>query len=178
MKLYVVRHGEVDLNKENRVNGRNDSKLNDRGIIQAIAAGNIIKDTKIDIVLCSPLYRTKQTCNYVNVNNVLVEYDDRLMERDARSFDKLSADLIDYNLWYDRTKEMIYTDTEGFKSIQRRIFDFIEDCKKKYDENSNILVITHGDVCKAFYSYFNEIINDIDIMKFDQDNCEIVEYEI
>ena len=48
----------------------------------------------------------------------------------------------------------------------------------KVYENKNILVVTHGDVCKAIYCYLNHI-NDISkIIQFQQDNGAVLNYEI
>ena len=46
--LYVIRHGQVDTNIKNQVNGWNEEKLNSVGIQQAINAGNQLKNIKID----------------------------------------------------------------------------------------------------------------------------------
>lgn len=35
MNLYVIRHGEVELNVKRLLNGRNNSCLTDQGITQA-----------------------------------------------------------------------------------------------------------------------------------------------
>ena len=34
-KIYVIRHGETDVNVKNQINGRNDGMLNEVGINQA-----------------------------------------------------------------------------------------------------------------------------------------------
>ena len=44
--LYVIRHGQVDTNIKNQVNGWNEEKLNSVGIQQAINAGNQLKNIK------------------------------------------------------------------------------------------------------------------------------------
>lgn len=59
MNLYVIRHGEVDLNVKKLLNGRNDSFLTENGIKQAKRASKEIKNTDIELVICSPLKRTK-----------------------------------------------------------------------------------------------------------------------
>ena len=43
MKLYVIRHGEVDVNAKGLLNGRNDSILNAKGIKQVKQASEILK---------------------------------------------------------------------------------------------------------------------------------------
>ena len=36
MKLYVVRHGQTDINLNNQINSINDEDLNETGISQAL----------------------------------------------------------------------------------------------------------------------------------------------
>ena len=61
LKLYLVRHGETLWNQENRVLGRTDIPLNERGIAQAQALGTKLADVHFDHVYCSPLSRAKET---------------------------------------------------------------------------------------------------------------------
>lgn len=174
MNLYVMRHGEVDFNLKNQINGRNNCKLNDTGIKQAISKRDEIGNLNIDFIFCSPLERTKQTCMYANQNNISVIYDDRLMERDSASMQYESVNILDLDIWYDINKEIVYKDSEGFKSILNRISEFLNEIKEKYDDK-NILLVTHGDVCKAIYMYFNKN-EKLNISKFEQKNCEIIKY--
>ena len=70
MKLYVVRHGQTEINVKGQINGHNDIGLNEKGIKQAKEAGKKVKDLKIDLVFCSPIKRTRETCMNVNVNQI------------------------------------------------------------------------------------------------------------
>lgn len=177
MKLYVVRHGEVDINVKKQLNGRNNSILTDTGIIQAKNASIEIKNKKIDLIICSPLKRTKQTCELINVSQIPIIYDNRILERDTNSMMyKIKAN-VDLNIFYNPKYELIFNDCEGFGSILERIKKFIEDIRVKYADR-NILVITHNDVCKAINCYLNNIYNIDEIIKYNQNNCEIIEYEI
>lgn len=177
MKLYVVRHGETAINVKNLVNSWNMIGLNDKGKMQAREAGERIKNEKIDLIICSPLIRTRQTCKLINQNKIKVIYDRRLLERNARCMQFKKVSDLDFDIWYDPSKDIIYKDTEGFKSVLERIDNFIKHIKNKYEDKS-ILIVTHGDVCKAFNSVINTI-SEINIIKsFNQQNCEIKTYEI
>ena len=44
--------------------------------------------------------------------------------------------------------------------------------------NKSIIIVTHGDVCKAIYAYLNNITNTKEIILFEQGNCEIKKYDI
>lgn len=173
--IYVIRHGEVDFNVNNKINGVNNCSLNATGIEQAKSRSSEVKEFNIDLIICSPLQRAKETCKYVNVENKPVEYDNRLMERDSRSMQYKSVDILDMNIWYDAQKEIIYEDAEGFRSVLKRVYEFLDEIKEKH-LNKNILLVTHGDVCKAIYMYFNK--NEVtDISKIEQKNCEIFKYK-
>lgn len=171
--LYVIRHGQVDTNIKNQVNGWNEEKLNSVGIQQAINAGNQLKNIRINVVFCSPLLRTKQTYNNLNIKDIPILYDDRIKERNSNSMVYADVETLDSNIWYDRIRDIVYKDSEGFGSIINRTKSILTDIKNSY-KNKNVLIVTHGDICKAIYLYFNPKTKDIS--KFHQDNCEIVKY--
>lgn len=175
MNLYVMRHGEVDYNVKQLINGINNCSLNENGINQAKSKQEEVRELSIDIILCSPLERTKQTCQYANAENKPVIYEKRLVERDSKSMQYEPVEKLDMNIWYDANKEVIYKDSEGFKSILKRIYELLDEIKEKY-QGKNILLVTHGDVCKAIYMYFNKQ-KQIDISKVNQKNCEIIHYK-
>lgn len=177
MKLYVTRHGKTIINICERVNSINSIGINKEGRMQAKKAGEQIKNMDIDLIICSPLRRTRQTCSILNVNNVEVVYDDRIVERKANSMQYAKVKNIDVLYWYDLSHNVIYKNTEGFGALTKRVKDFIEDIKMKYEGN-NILIVTHGDFCKAVYSYLKKVYDPKKISEFYQDNCEIVEYDI
>lgn len=61
-ELYIIRHGETDLNKQGIVQGRGiDSDLNDTGRAQATAFYQMYQDVPFDKVYTSALKRTHQT---------------------------------------------------------------------------------------------------------------------
>ena len=60
--IYLIRHGETDLNKRGVVQGRGmDTDLNDYGRKQAEAFYNMYKDVPFDKIYTSTLKRTHQT---------------------------------------------------------------------------------------------------------------------
>jgi broad specificity phosphatase PhoE len=60
--LYIVRHGQTDLNKQGIVQGRGrDTNLNDEGRRQASQFYKAYKDVKFDKIYVSELKRTQQS---------------------------------------------------------------------------------------------------------------------
>ena len=64
-RLYLVRHGETDWNREGRLQGLTDSPLNDRGRVQARALAERLRGTAIDGLYASPLVRAAETAEIV-----------------------------------------------------------------------------------------------------------------
>ena len=86
--IYVIRHGQTDWNIQKRVMGRHDEPLNETGLHQAEEAKNNLMNTKIDIIICSPLKRARQTAEVINEGrNIPIVYDDRITERDFGEFE-------------------------------------------------------------------------------------------
>ncbi len=177
MNLYVVRHGQTDENVNGLINAWNDHDLNETGIKQAEDAKKEIGNLNLDIIICSPLKRTVETCKILNFNNNPVIYDERLIERNAGEMQFKPVTMLDINLWYDITKEVVYKDSEGMRSIIARIRDLISCVKSEYGDK-NVLFVTHGDVARAIYAYLNNLTDLDKITEFYQQNCEIKHYEI
>lgn len=62
MKLYMIRHGESEANRERRHAGWAQVPLSEKGVLQAEAAGQKLKDISFDRVIASDLLRSRQTC--------------------------------------------------------------------------------------------------------------------
>ena len=177
MKLYVIRHGRTKLNEENKYNGTYDEDITERGIEQANEASKIVRKLDIDLIICSPLLRTRHTCEIINVNNIPVIYDERIQERECGVLtckDLGAFYKTDYWNYYSKAK------IDGLESIPHlfdRVKQFLEEIKEKY-KDKNILIVTHGGIARGVYFYFNEIPDDGMLGKFGSSNCGIKEYEL
>ncbi len=65
MKLFLVRHGETDWNKELRYQGRRNTSLNATGLEQAKRAGEALKGYGLSGLFASDLTRTMQTAQII-----------------------------------------------------------------------------------------------------------------
>ena len=177
MKLYVIRHGRTKCNDEGKYNGSFDEDINETGIEQANEASKIVRNLDIDLIVCSPLLRTRHTCEIVNVNNIPVIYDNRIKERECGSLTcKDLGDFYQTDYWNYYSK----VEVDGLESISclfDRVKQFLDEVKEKY-KDKNILIVTHGGVARGIYFYFNEIPEDGMIEQFGSSNCGIKEYEI
>ena len=55
MRIYVARHGQTQWNVENKVCGRTDLPLTEKGLAQAEMLGEQVKDLNLDLIISSPL---------------------------------------------------------------------------------------------------------------------------
>ncbi len=174
MKIYLIRHGEVNHNKVKQFNNE-DEDLTDLGIEQAKNLSNIIENIDYDLIISSPLIRAKHTAQIINVKNKEIIFDNRLIERDpgslsGHSFDKEKRE--DYWNYYSENK---YGTSEDIKKFFDRVYNFLDELKTK--DYKNILIVTHSGVAKAFKAYF-EGICDGKFLGKGLKNCEIKEYEL
>jgi broad specificity phosphatase PhoE len=86
-RLYYIRHGETDWNRENRLQGQRDIPVNANGRAQARACGEILRDlivrepeTELDFV-SSPLGRARETMELVRATLGLEPQAYRIDER-------------------------------------------------------------------------------------------------
>ena len=179
MKLYVIRHGQTNCNKENKYNCRYDEDINETGIMQAKEASNNVKKLEIDLIICSPLKRAKQTMDLINVNNVPVTYDDRIIEREGGILTLTTVDSeFDENEYHNYYSKKTVEGLETLPNLLKRVFSFLDELKEKY-QNKNILIVTHDSIGRAIQFYFEKLPADGKIFKISgQKNCEIRKYEL
>lgn len=178
MKLYVIRHGQTNCNKENKYNCRYDEDINETGIEQAKEASNQVGKLDIDLIICSPLKRTRHTNSIINVNNVPTVYDDRIIEREGGKLTNTIIDDYFVKEYYNYYSTNIVEGLETLPELFNRVHSFIDDIKNKY-KNKNILLVTHGAVARAIQFYFEDMPSDGMLLKISgQKNCEIKEYKL
>ena len=175
--IYVVRHGQTDWNLEHKLQGSSDIPLNKKGIEQAEEVAVKLSNEPIDLIICSPLLRAKQTAEVINRNrNIPISFDSSISERDYGEYEgKNSADynLADFWNYYSNSK---YQGVENIKDFFKRVYDFL-DRQAKEQQEKNILLVAHGGISIATYCYFNGIPENGEVLKLGLKNCEISKYK-
>lgn len=170
--FYFVRHGETEYNVEKRTQGQTDSKLTEKGVAQTKEVAEKLKNTKIDIIYCSPLSRTRITAEEINkYHNLPIIFDDRLMERNSGSRQgKFYKDLT------EEEKKLWQTNPELWGAESR--LGFYKRCKEFFKEIENsdkdILLVSHGGVWRNLMRYFdNENLDFTKDLPYEIDNCGV-----
>ncbi len=174
MKIYLVRHGEVNHNLYGLYN-REDEDLNETGIKQAEELRERIRDIEYDFIISSPLSRARHTASIININNKNIITDDRLKERDPRSLSRQSLKVTNREEYWNYYTTIQYGTSENIKEFFNRVYNFLDELKTK--DYKNVLIVAHSGVSKAFNGYFKGI-DDGKFLNRGLKNCEIKEYEL
>lgn len=178
MKIYTIRHGYTNMNKQHLYNGQIDEDINEDGIKGAEKVREDLKDMKFDIIYCSPMIRAKHTCEIINVNDISVIFDNRLKERTLGKLDgkSLKEEGLTEKEFYDYFYKNNIENFEELPILFERVHSLIDEIKQeKYDK---VLIVAHGGVLRAIHYYFNEMPKSGDLSNFKPANCEILEYDI
>lgn len=153
MKIYVIRHGETDANKNGVLQGTSDWPLNEYGIQLAEITGQNMKGIKFDACYSSPLIRAKQTAEIVlkeSGNDVEIQFDDRLKELNMGIYEgkkilpgQLEVPLVKILLFkFNAFLCGRFKGGETVKEVCVRSQEFLNELATK--DYNNVLVSMHG----------------------------------
>lgn len=175
MKLYIVRHGQVNHNLYKKYN-REDEDLNQEGVEQAKNLRSEIEKINYDIIISSPLLRAKHTADIINYKNKNIIIDERLKERDPGSLSGQPLEATNREQYWSYYSKINYGTSENINIFFSRVKEFLDELKyKKYD---SVIIVAHSGVSKAFYKYFNGVPEDGKFLNLGLKNCEIKEYDL
>lgn len=174
MILYVVRHGEAVWNTQNKICGRTDSPLTDKGRAQAAALAP--KMPKVDRVLCSPLSRARETAEILTKGTGLeIKIEPRLIEQNFGSFEGMDRGT---PAFLAAKKEPACHFPGGESSFQTaaRVYSLLDELKAE-GSSETVLLVCHGAVMRIIETYFRDMPMD-EFYHFSPANCTPVRYEL
>lgn len=141
---FLVRHGETDWNRKERIQGHADTHLNETGIAQAEATADFLRDTHIDLIVSSDLARAKETAEIIaRATGAEVIFDEALREMD---FGDLEGMFIpEVNEKYGDFLGRPYKELGGevFEEVEERAMGALHKYRKDH-EHKNIVIVSHG----------------------------------
>ena len=179
MKIYSTRHGQTEYNINHRILGVTDLELNETGIEQAEKLADAVKRIgDIDIIICSPMKRAFETaCKVAEKNKIQLVKDIRLREWDYGEYE---------GVFFDETPEFSVSKREfGVKMgktgesllmLSHRVYSALDDIIMEYDDK-NVLIVSHGGVCRMIHTYFHDMTTD-EYSNWFMGNCQIIEYTV
>ncbi|PED05656.1 histidine phosphatase family protein [Bacillus pseudomycoides] len=172
--IYVIRHGQTDINKEGRLQGRLGLPLNKYGIEQAEYLRDKLKNIKFDYVFSSPQERAIQTAEIATGIKAIT--DTRLDVFDLGEADGLRKEEV--KIAGGAPDSSVYKGVEDSNSYVKRIFSFMYDLEVKYGKRElNILLSGHKCTTGCIGAYFEGIPGDRNILRFSSNNGEYKVYK-
>jgi len=161
--MFLVRHGETEWNKQNRLQGNQDSPLTSNGIQQALAVKRSLGQHRIDLAFVSPLKRARDTLEIIlkdddidaEVSNRLREINLGPWEGKIRSETRISHPEA-YNAFWKKQAQFNLEGAETFQSLQKRVVKELDAIFQK-GENRNILVVSHWIAIKVALAHYLSI---------------------
>ncbi|MDY6922518.1 MAG: histidine phosphatase family protein [Pseudomonadota bacterium] len=150
--LFLVRHGVHDQLR-GRLCGRSPGVLlAEAGLAQAEAAGRRLAGEGVELVLTSPLERTRQTAERVaRACDVPMELEESLMEIDfgdwnGRTFDSLEAEPA-WQTWNRERDTARPPSGESMAQVQARLTEWLDRLART--GAGAVAAVSHADVIKA-----------------------------
>ena len=149
-QIYLVRHGQTDVNKADALQGAIDEPLNEYGIDQVEAQRRITKNLPIDVLISSNFIRAKHTADIINADHGLeIDIWADLQEQhfgdwEGKPFTEVKKLLPGKNHHYHEFRESP-PNGETLAHFEARVMKAFEDIKAKYP-GKNVMIVAHGGV--------------------------------
>ena len=153
--IYMIRHGQTELNNAQVLQGRSDHPLNEAGIAQAETASAWFCSQGIcfDAVYSSPLSRAIQTAEIVAGTQQVIP-DERLIEMDYGPYEGMdlthpAPEVLTF--FQDFTHNKAPEGMESLSDVVARTGSFMDELME--NASGNILISTHAIAMKGILEY-------------------------
>ena len=154
-EIFFIRHGETILTPERKFSGSGEPNppLTDIGLAQADAVAKEIVNLMPEILIASPLQRTRQTAEKIAaLVNLPIEFDEAWLECAFGAWDGLSIDEVkelhpkEYEAWVS-SSAYAPPGGESYDALGWRTDEAINNLVAKYP-GQRVVVVSHNGVIK------------------------------
>ncbi|WP_428770338.1 histidine phosphatase family protein [Treponema sp. HNW] len=181
MKLFITRHGETDWNVEKRICGCSESKLTEKGHLQARELAKRLAEDKekndIRYIYVSPLKRARDTASYIEkALGIKALPDKRIQEVFFGDFEGV------HWVTSPEFREILdnpFAQFPGGESLVQascRAYSLIDEVRKTHSEDGNILFVCHGMITVLMHTYFKSY-KQSDFLNLRVENCQLLEFD-
>jgi len=176
--IFLVRHAESEANAAGLMAGTFDTPLTPKGKRQAKIAGKNLNGKKIELIVCSPLTRTRQTAAAVaaeiGYDADKIKLDPLLIERNYGPYEGRPFTEYLEHQQKGKLQDGIETNEQLFERVQKLM------SKIKRMPEKRILLVSHGSTGRMIklvvqnleHSHFHTIdrIGNAEVIEFDLDD--------
>jgi len=177
-KIYLIRHGLTESNKNNIYAGWNEESLCQEGINALLEIGKKLKEFKIEKIYSSPIRRAIQTAEVLNsFLNKAVEIEENLKEMKMGPWEGLSEEVVaekfpkEWRIWNLEPSELKLDGRETLKELHLRALEAVKKISNLSD-SLKILAVTHVALIRVLIIYYNNLSMD-DYRKIDVPNSAV-----
>ncbi|MBQ9898038.1 MAG: histidine phosphatase family protein [Ruminococcus sp.] len=177
MKIYSTRHGQTDCNKNDIILGTTDVPLNETGLAQAAELAERVAELgDVDLIIASPMHRAQTTARFAAERCGLeIVTDERLREWDYGEYEMkprftegFAENKVEFGVKMGKTGESLL-------ELAHRVYAALDDIIADYN-GKNILIVSHGGVCRVIDTYFRDMTTER-FAGFFMGNCQIIKYD-
>lgn len=161
MLIYIIRHGETDLNVKGVLQGWVDEPLNESGMRLARITGEKMGGIRFDGCFSSPLKRAAETARIVleaSGNDLPIQYDDRLREisfGEAEGRRRSTLGEQGRRFFEEPFRYEPFPGGESIEQVCARTQGFLKELLLR-DDGKTYLLSTHGCALRAMLNYLYE----------------------
>jgi len=149
MRIFLLRHGETDWNREGRLQGHTDIPMNENGTRQIREAGEYLlkEGESVNVIITSPLDRARMSAEII-ADQIGYKKEEIIIAEDfiERSFGEAEGLTIQERRMKYHGRD--YPGMETVKELCERAGSAMTKYIDKYTAG-NILIVAHGAILKA-----------------------------
>ena len=156
-RIFLIRHGETNWNKEGRFQGQIDIPLNENGKDQARKTFEYLRNISFNKAFSSSMHRPYETAQIILQNNkdLKIEKIDSLVEISHGLWEgKLESEIKEnwprlLKNWHNKPEEVIMPEGESIKDVSERSIEAFNDICLSQKDNDLTLLVAHDAVNKT-----------------------------
>lgn len=161
MRLFLIRHGESEGNKDHKIYGWTDYALTEKGLKQVDEIVAYMKNHHYHRLYTSPLLRAKYIAEQLANQPPFFIEDSRIKEMNCGIFEGLTEEEVLSQYKQEYTQFLAEFDTytipkgESYPEFKTRVLDFLENTLPQIDET--YIFVTHGGVIREILTYLMKL---------------------
>ena len=156
-RIFLIRHGETNWNKEGRFQGQIDIPLNENGKDQARKTFEYLRNISFNKAFSSSMHRPYETAQIIlqNRKDLKIERIDSLVEISHGLWEgKLESEIREkwpvlLKNWHDKPEEVIMPEGESIKDVSERSVEAFDKICLSQKDNDLSLLVAHDAVNKT-----------------------------
>lgn len=156
-KLFLIRHGETELNAQKCYCGSMDVKLSDVGLAQAGMVAERLRDEEVKNIFTSPMLRSVETAEIISTDH---KPEPRIVEGlreidfgdwEGFTFEEINSNYPDQvDKWFKHPDDFAFPGGESVQSFHQRVINSFAEI---VSYPGPMVVVAHGATLKAAICY-------------------------